>query len=1550
MAPSTMPPPHDDEYPNGREETPAEDVDNPGGTGQSTWSSSDVLLEGGEDGSRASISTGASSRERQFEHVAPEDRAELHRIASSIGGSVAFARSQSIPSATIEQRNMLVGMETGDPVLDPTSPRFDVYKWTKMIVRLIDEKHTVLRRAGIVWKNLKVCGSGSKINYQNTVGSVLLAPLRIGRVFGRSPEKSILNEFDGVLKSGEMLVVLGRPGSGCSTLLKSLMGELHGLDMKPQSEINYNGITQKQMRKHFKGEMVYNQEVDKHFPHLTVRQTLEFASRVRTPRERLVEGLSRETWAEHMAKVMMAVFGLSHTANTRVGNEFIRGVSGGERKRVSIAEMALARSPIAAWDNSTRGLDAATALEFTRSLRMTSNLLGQVHLVAIYQASQAIYDEFDRAVVLYEGRQIFFGPCGRAKQYFVDMGWECPPRQTTGDFLTSVTNPSERTARDGFAERVPRTAEEFERYWKESAEYRALKVETEEHEKAFPIGGKTLEEFYQSRKAMQAKHVRPESPYTVSIPMQVKYCTIRAYQRLWNDRTSTMTIVFGQIFMALIIGSIFYGTRNDTASFFQKGGVLFFAVLLNALIAIAEINNLYSQRPIVEKQASYAFYHPFTEALATIIADIPVKFAIATCFNIILYFLAGLRREPSQFFIYFLFNFIAILTMGQIYRSIAAATKTVSQALAIAGVITLAIVIYTGFVIPRPLMHPWFKWISWINPVAYAFEALFTNELHGRRFACSMLVPSGGGYVHADSNFICNIPGAVAGQTTVSGDDYLQSQFQYSYSHIWRNLGFMFAFMLFFLFLYLLATELNAAPPSTAEVLVFRRGHVPKRILAAEHSAKHDEETPSTEAGTLSTGLGEEQAEEVQALPPQRDIFTWKDVSYDIKIKGQPRRLLDNVTGWVKPGTLTALMGVSGAGKTTLLDVLAQRGSIGVVSGEMLVSGKPLDESFQRKTGYVQQQDLHLETTTVREALRFSAALRQPKSVSKKEKYEFVEGVIKMLAMQDFAEAVVGIPGEGLNVEQRKLLTIGVELAAKPALLLFLDEPTSGLDSQSSWAIVAFLRKLADSGQAVLATIHQPSAILFQEFDRLLLLATGGRTVYFGDIGKHSKNLLDFFESNGADKCGDDENPAEYMLTVVGAGPSGKSSKDWPAVWRDSGMKEKVLNELAQINQESVNQGSGGKSAEETSGAHKEFAMPFRNQLYEVTHRVFQQYWRTPGYIYNKLLLGVASALFNGFSFYHADSTQQGIQDVIFSIFMITTIFTSLVHQIMPRFILQRDLYEVRERPSKVYSWKAFLIANIIVEIPYQILLGVMVFGSYFYPVYTNDGIPSGQRQGLILLLLVQFFVFNSTFTHMLIAALPDSETAGHIATLMFSMTLTFNGVFQPPNALPGFWIFMYRVSPLTYFVAAVASTGLSGRPLTCSNNELAIMQPPAGMTCGQYLQPFGSATGGSIYNPGATSNCHYCAVSNADQYLASVSISYNTRWRDYGIGFAYIIFNVFMTVLLYYVIRVRKGSGRTIAERFGPILRVFKKDPERRGGKVEKQEHAEGSNIPPYF
>ncbi|KAL2825874.1 ATP-binding cassette transporter [Aspergillus pseudoustus] len=1410
--------------------------------------------------------------------------------------------------------------DNDDPVLDPQSPQFSLEKWLRVVVADMEgrgQSGPQGEAGGILFKHLNVSGSGAALQLQGTVGTTMSAPLRIPELLKQrhSPSRRILNDFNGVMKSGELLLVLGRPGAGCSTLLKTICGETNGLDLDPSSVLHYNGVSQSRMMKEFKGEVVYNQEVDKHFPHLTVGQTLEFAAAARTPATRFRD-MTRDESAKYTAQVIMAIFGLSHTYNTKVGNDFVRGVSGGERKRVSIAEMALASTPFAAWDNSSRGLDSATALKFVEALRLFADLAGSAHAVAIYQASQSIYEVFDKVTVLYEGRQIFFGHVATAKGFFERQGWECPTRQTTGDFLTSVTNPQERRARAGMEGTVPQTPEDFEKYWLQSPEYKELQRELAEFEEKHPTGDDetAAAAFRQRKHHAQSKNSRPGSPYLLSVPMQIKLNTKRAYQRVWNDLSSTMANVIGNIIMALICGSVFYGTPDATGGFAAKGGILFFAVLLNALTAMAEINSLYSQRPMVEKQASYAFYHPFTEAIAGVISDVPVKFVVAVAFNIIMYFLANLRREPSQFFLYFLVSFIIMFVMSAVFRTMAALTKTISQAMGLAGVLILALIVYTGYVLPVPSMHPWFKWIHYLNPIYYAFEILIANEFHGRDFPCSSYVPA-----YADMNgssFSCSIQGAIAGETTVSGDRYILFNYDYSYDHVWRNFGILIAFLVGFMVIYFVASELNSSTTSTAEALVFRRGHEPE-YMRAGYTKKLSDEESSIELGAVkpSRDAAAAAADEKLPLPPQQDIFTWRDICYDIEIKGEPRRLLDHVSGWVKPGTLTALMGVSGAGKTTLLDVLAHRTTMGVITGDMFVNGNGLDASFQRKTGYVQQQDLHLETATVRESLRFSAALRQPPSVSIQEKYDYVEEVIKMLGMEDFAEAIVGVPGEGLNVEQRKLLTIGVELAAKPKLLLFLDEPTSGLDSQSSWAICSFLRKLADSGQAVLCTIHQPSAILFQEFDQLLFLAKGGRTVYFGPIGENSRTLLDYFESNGGRECAQAENPAEYMIEVVNAKTNDKGV-DWFDVWKQSPQSQAVQVEIQRIHEEkkSSHQQQGETEADEAM-SHAEFAMPFWFQLKVVTVRVFQQYWRMPEYIISKWGLAVMAGLFIGFSFYDAKPSLAGMQNVIFSLFMVCSIFASLVQQIMPLFVTQRSLYEVRERPSKAYSWKAFILANMAVEIPYQIMMGILTYACYYYAVVGAS--QSSDRQGLVLLFCIQFYVYASTFAHMVIAALPDAQTASTVVVLLFSMCLTFCGVMQPPSGLPGFWIFMYRASPFTYWIGGMASTQVHDRQVVCSSAELSTFDPPANQTCQQYMADYIGLAGGALQNPDATQGCSYCSLTIADQYLAGSRIYWSERWRNYGLIWVYVFFNIAAAVMLYYLFRVRKWDLSGIKKRF---------------------------------
>jgi pleiotropic drug resistance (PDR) family protein len=1398
-----------------------------------------------------------------------------------------------------------------DSTLNPHSPNFKARNWMKNLLAVTsrDPERYPQRQAGVSFRNLSVHGYGSPTDYQKDVFNSLLQVGALARMItGTGKQKiQILSDFDGLVKSGEMLVVLGRPGSGCSTFLKTLAGEMNGIHKDDKSYMNYQGISDKQMKNQFRGEAIYTAETDVHFPQLSVGDTLKFAALARAPRNRL-PGVTREQYATHMRDVVMAMLGLSHTINSRVGNDFVRGVSGGERKRVSIAEATLCGSPLQCWDNSTRGLDSANALEFCKTLNLMAKYSGTTCAVAIYQASQSAYDVFDKVTVLYEGRQIYFGRTEDAKEFFTTMGFDCPERQTTADFLTSLTSPAERIVKPGFEHSVPRTPDEFAAAWKKSDAYKQLQKEIEEYDQAYPIGGESLQKFIESRKAMQSKGQRVRSPYTLSVMEQVNLCMIRGFQRLKGDASLTLSQLIGNFIMALIIGSVFFNLQDTTESFYSRGALLFFAVLLNAFSSALEILTLYAQRPIVEKQARYAMYHPFTEAIASMLCDMPYKLLNAVTFNVTLYFMTNLRRTPGAFFTFLLFSIVTTLTMSMIFRTIAAFSRTLSQALVPAAILILGLVIYTGFTIPPTNMLGWSRWMNYIDPIGYGFESLMVNEFHNRDFQClpRSFIPAGGDYSNYGlNNKICSAKGARAGASVVHGDDYLRDSFQYYNSHKWRNLGIMIGFMIFFLATYLIGTEYISESKSKGEVLLFRRGHAPKRTEA------DDIEGSQSVASAEKT---DESTKEVSAkIQRQTAVFHWQDVCYDIKIKSEERRILDHVDGWVKPGTCTALMGVSGAGKTTLLDVLATRVTMGVVSGEMLVDGRVRDQSFQRKTGYVQQQDLHLYTTTVREALRFSAILRQPAHVSRQEKLDYVEEVIKLLGMESYADAIVGVPGEGLNVEQRKRLTIGVELAAKPQLLLFLDEPTSGLDSQTSWSILDLIDTLTQHGQAILCTIHQPSAMLFQRFDRLLFLAKGGKTVYFGDIGEKSSILSSYFERNGAPKLPVEANPAEWMLEVIGAAPGSHSDIDWPAVWRESPERTQVHEHLAEL-KATLSQKPVEESTDDPAN-YKEFAAPFTVQLYECLVRVFSQYWRTPVYIYSKAALCVLTAIYIGFSFFHAKNSLQGLQNQMFSIFMLMTIFGNLVQQIMPHFVTQRSLYEVRERPSKTYSWQAFMTANIVVELPWNTLMAVLIFVCWYYPIglyrntYDTDSLH--ERGALMFLLIWTFLLFTSTFAHMMIAGIELAETGGNLANLLFSLCLIFCGVLATPDNMPGFWIFMYRVSPFTYLVSAMLSTGVSGTTAVCGPVEYLHFAPPSNMTCQKYMEPYISHFGGYLQEATkmSTTECSFCTISSTDTFLASVSSYYKDAWRNFGIMWVFIIVNIILAVSIYWLARVPKGS-----------------------------------------
>ncbi|KAF9076400.1 ABC transporter [Rhodocollybia butyracea] len=1371
---------------------------------------------------------------------------------------------------------------------------FDFEKALRQITEKREEAHISPRELGVVFEDLHVVGLGSGASYQETIGSTL-NPLNIFKQIqsARHPHtRSILSGFEGVVKPGEMLLVLGRPGSGCSTLLKTLANqtqEYHSVG----GTVNYDSLSPKETQQSFRGDVQYCPEDDVHFPSLTVEDTLRFAAKTRAPQVRT--GETRAEYVTGITEMLMTIFGLRHARRTPVGDAAIRGVSGGEKKRVSIAEALATRMRLGSWDNSTRGLDASTALEFGRALRIATDIARLTNIVSIYQASETLYNLFDKVCVIYEGRMAYFGPADQARQYFIDLGYEPANRQTTPDFLVSVTDPLGRIPRQVVPNR-PKTAEEFAMRFKEStlgalnkkdmSTYRSEAVLGEQSEKA--------NAYRQSASQEKARHTRTTSPYLVSLPMQARAVIQRRVQILIGNSLATVFALISFIIQGVIVGTVFLKVPESTSAYFSRGGVLFFALLFCALSSMAEIPSLFAQRPIIHRQKQAGMYHPFIESVALTVVDIPITFLNTAIFGIMIYFLVGLQLSAAQFFTFYLFLFTMTLTMKAWFRAIAALFKSEATAQAVAGLILLALVIYTGYTIPKPYMIGALRWISYINPLRYGFEAVLTNEFHTLDGTCASLVPQGPGYENvALANQVCTTVGSVSGSPTVNGNTFVNLSYSYSFSNTWMNFGILVAFAGLFLATLFIFSEFNTTLAEDSTRTLFKRGSEAPVVAA---SGSNDEEKGVS--AYADEKIGKEAKEAKEALtdaPAMTEVFSWKSLNYVVPVAEGQRKLLDDISGFVIPGKLTALMGESGAGKTTLLNVLAQRVSTGVVTGEMLVSGQSLPRDFQAQTGYCQQMDTHVGTDTVREALLLSAKLRQPASVPLAEKEAYVETCLKMCGLEEMADAIVGT----LGVEHRKRTTIAVELAAKPKLLLFLDEPTSGLDSQSAWAIMDFLRSLSAQGQAILCTIHQPSAELFQVFDRLLLLRKGGQTVYFGDLGHNATTLIQYFERNGSRHCDPTENPAEFMLDVIGAGATATTDRDWHDIWKKTPEAKVVQDTIAKIY-------ADGKSRPPVATTlHSEYATGWMNQFVQLVKRDMLFRYRNPTYLIAKLVLNIFGGLFIGFTFWKAKNTQQGTQNKLFAIYMGTIISVPVANSLQVPFLNMRKIYEIRERPSRMYHWSALVTAQFVAEIPWN-MLGSSLF---FFCWYWTVGFPSSRAGYTYLLLGVIFPFYYVSFADAVAAMVPNAEIAALLFSLLFSFVLTFNGVLQPFSQL-GWWQWMYHLSPYTYVIEGLLGQAIGKQSITCSDVELVTLEPPSGQTCSQYMSNYINFAGGYLTNPDATSNCHFCSTATTDQFLeASFNISYAHRWRDIGFLCAYILFNIACIYAFTWFFRIRTGS-----------------------------------------
>lgn len=539
--------------------------------------------------------------------------------------------------------------------------------------------------------------------------------------------------------------------------------------------------------------------------------------------------------------------------------------------------------------------------------------------------------------------------------------------------------------------------------------------------------------------------------------------------------------------------------------------------------------------------------------------------------------------------------------------------------------------------------------------------------------------------------------------------------------------------------------------------------------------------------------------------------------------------------------------------------------------------------------------DVHEPTATVREALQFSALLRQPREVSKEEKYAYCETIIELLEMEDIAGATIGNIGEGLNQEQRKRLTIGVELASKPELLMFLDEPTSGLDSGAAFNIVRFLRKLADAGQAILCTIHQPSAVLFENFDELILLKSGGRVVYAGELGKDSQKLIKYFENNKGPKCPPKVNPAEWMLDTIGAGNPEYKGQDWGDVWLKSSNYEEQTKEINAMNEKRRNV-EQSKNVQDD----REYAMPLGTQTWAVVKRSFVSYWRTPNYIMGKFILHIFTGLFNTFTFYKLGNSNIDMQSRLFSIFMTLTISPPLIQQLQPVFLHSRNIFQSRENNAKIYSWFAWTTAAIAVEIPYAIVAGGIYFNCWWWGVIGYE--MSSFASGFTFLCIILFELYYVGFGQAIASFSPNELLASLLVPLFFLFVVSFCGVVVPAAQLPTFWReWMYWLTPFHYLLEAFLAVAIHDQPVVCSESEFATFSAPPGQTCDSYVQPYIAQAGGYVQTA-ADGMCQFCQYASGDEFGNSFSVYYSNIWRDFGIVCGFIVFNYAVVYLATYL------------------------------------------------
>ncbi|XP_071724267.1 LOW QUALITY PROTEIN: ABC transporter G family member 31-like [Rutidosis leptorrhynchoides] len=1217
------------------------------------------------------------------------------------------------------------------------------------------------------------------INVTRDAIEQLLTSLRIFRPKRHS--LTILNDVSGIIKPGRMTLLLGPPGSGKSTLLRALAGKLDK-NLKTTGNITYNGEKLDQFC--VQRTSAYVSQTDNHIAEITVRETLDFAARcqgasegyagymddlTRLEKERNIRPIpeidafmkaSSVRGKQHNVSTdyVLKVLGLDICSDTIVGSDMMRGVSGGQRKRVTTGEMVVGPIKTLFMDEISTGLDSSTTYQIVKCVQNFVHLMEGTVLMALLQPAPETFELFDDLVLLSDSNIVYQGPITDVVEFFESLGFRLPARKGVADFLQEVTSKKDQA-----------------QYWADpSRPYEFIPVS--EIVKAFKESkfGRSVEAslLVPCDRSKSLPSALSRTKFAVSSRELFKACfdreilLIKRHSFLYIFRTCQVG------FVGLVTCTMFLRTKlhpGDEANGNLYLSCLFFGLVHMMFNGFSELPLMISRLPVFFKQRDSNFHPAWAWSLASWILRVPYSVMESIVWSCVVYYTVGFAPAPGRFFRFmFLLFSVHQMALG-LFRMMAALARDMVIANTFGSAALLAIFLLGGFIIPKELIKPWWAWASWLSPLTYGQRALSVNEFGATR------------WMQKD----------VVGNNTV-GYNVLHSH-SLPADDNWYWIGVCVLLLYAVLFNILVTLAISYLNP-------LKKG----QALMTSDTAE--------ETSTEMNGHQETSKAKGMILPFQPLTMTFHNVNYfvdmpkEMSTQGVPEKrlqLLSNVSGVFSPGVLTALVGSSGAGKTTLMDVLAGRKTGGYIDGDIKISGYPKEQRiFARISGYVEQNDIHSPQVTVEESLFFSASLRLPKEVSKEKNREFVEEVMKLVELDSLRYALVGLPGSsGLSTEQRKRLTIAVELVANPSII-FMDEPTSGLDARAAAIVMRTVRNTVDTGRTVVCTIHQPSIDIFEAFDELLLMKRGGRVIYGGNLGANSQTLIDYFEAiDGIPKIPVSYNPATWMLEVSTPTMEEKIGADFADIYRHSEQFKGVESSIKQF----------GSPSPDSEPLHfsSTFAQDTLTQFKTCMWKQNLVYWRSPQYNAMRILFTTMSAFIIGTAFWNCGSKRDTTQSlfVVMGALYSACLFLGVnnASSVQPIVSIERTVF-YREKAAGLYSPIPYAAAQGLVELPY-IAAQTIIYGTITYFMINFD--RTAEKFLLYLIFMFLTFTYFTFYGMMAVALTPTQHLAAVVSSAFYSLWNLLSGFLVPKPNIPVWWIWYYYICPVAWTLRGVITSQL---------------------------------------------------------------------------------------------------------------------------------------------